>query len=272
LIVVLAAAHLHADGPSDNLPNKVRSVPPPGMLVPAADQAELEAGVLELGKEIEALRAALRSKPALLDLLPDVQIYHKAVHDALVYHEFFNAREIPIAKTLLWQGLERARLLGEGKAPWTTASGLIVRGYVSRIDGSVQPYGLVVPVTHQAGLSRQHRLDIWCHGRGETLSELNFIQGRQTSAGEFTPPHAFVLHPYGRYCNANRFAGEVDLFEALAHVRRHYPIDDNRLVMRGFSMGGAACWQFAVHYAGWWAAAAPGAGFAADLRSANTIT
>src|SRR5262249_21728116 len=28
-----------------------------------------------------------------------------------------------------------------------------------------------------------------------------------------------------------------------------------------FSMGGAACWQFAVHYAGRWAAAAPGAGF-----------
>ncbi len=31
--------------------------------------------------------------------------------------------------------------------------------------------------------------------------------------------------------------------------------------MRGFSMGGAACWQFAVHYPELWAAAAPGAGF-----------
>ena len=36
---------------------------------------------------------------------------------------------------------------------------------------------------------------------------------------------------------------------------------DLRLVVRGFSMGGAACWQFAVHYPGVWAAAAPGAGF-----------
>ena len=32
--------------------------------------------------------------------------------------------------------------------------------------------------------------------------------------------------------------------------------------MRGFCMGGAACWHFAAHYAGLWAAAAPGAGFA----------
>src|SRR5262249_15838577 len=81
------------------------------------------------------------------------------------------------------------------------------------------------------------------------------------SPGEFAPPDAFVLHLYGRYCNANKLAGEVDLFEALDAVRRSYPIDEDRLVVRGFSMGGAACWHFAVHHAGLWAAAAPGAGF-----------
>ena len=59
-----------------------------------------------------------------------------------------------------------------------------------------------------------------------------------------------MLHPYGRYCNANKFAGEIDCFEALDHVKKHYPIDEDRIVMRGFSMGGAACWQFAVHYPG----------------------
>ena len=41
--------------------------------------------------------------------------------------------------------MERASQLRDGKAPWTTATGLVVRGYVSKIDGSVQPYGLVVP-------------------------------------------------------------------------------------------------------------------------------
>jgi len=144
----------------------------------------------------------------------------------------------------------------------TTAAGLVARGYVSKIDGSVQPYGLVVPSSYRPGTPYQHRLDAWFHGRGENLSELNFIDGRQRSLGEFAPPHAFVLHPYGRYCNANKLAGEIDLFEALEHVRKHYPIDENRIVVRGFSMGGAACWQYAVHYAGLWAAAAPGAGFA----------
>jgi pimeloyl-ACP methyl ester carboxylesterase len=262
LVWLLLGHPAWGDGPGDNLPDKVRPVPPAGIPVPDADRADLQAGLDLLAKEIEGLRTVLKSKPALLDLLPDVQVYYNAVRYAVIHNEFFNAKEIPVAKTLLKQGMERARLLREGQAPWTTATGLVVRGYLSRIDGSVQPYGLVVPASYQPPTPHRFRLDTWFHGRGETLSELNFIQGRQTTPGLFTPANTFVLHPYGRYCNANKFAGEIDLFEALDHVQKHYPIDDNRISVRGFSMGGAACWQFAVHYPDRWFAAAPGAGFA----------
>jgi poly(3-hydroxybutyrate) depolymerase len=75
-----------------------------------------------------------------------------------------------------------------------------------------------------------------------------------------------VLHLYGRYCNASKFAGEVDFFEALEAVKRNYPIDENRIVDRGFSMGGASVWHFAVHYPSLWAAASPGAGFAESAQ------
>jgi hypothetical protein len=250
-----------ADGPADNLPDKVRRVPPPGIEVPAGERSELQAGADELGTVIDSLQTVLKSKPQLLELLPDVQVYHKAVDWALRYNEFYRPAEFKTAQTLLKQGMERAQQLREGKAPWTTATGLVVRGYMSKIDGSVQPYGLVVPASYQPNAPYHHRLDLWCHGRGENLTELNFIDGRQKSPGEFTPPGAFVLHLYWRYCCANKLAGEVDCFEAMDSVKSRYPIDENRIVMRGFSMGGAACWQFAVHYPGVWAAAAPGAGF-----------
>jgi hypothetical protein len=249
-----------ADGPADNIPDKVRRVPPPGIKIPDADRADLQAGVDALGKEIESLRTSL-SNTHFAEFLPDVQVFHKAVHDALKYDEIYDKREIAIAKRLLKLGMERAAALREGKIPWNTQTGLVVRGYKSKIDDSIQPYGLVVPAAYQPQAAHQHRLDFWCHGRGEKLTELSFINGRLNSPGEFTPPDAFVLHLYGRYCCANKLAGEVDMFEAYDHVRKHYPIDENRLVMRGFSMGGAACWQFAVHYAGMFAAAAPGAGF-----------
>ena len=111
----------------------------------------------------------------------------------------------------------------------------MVRGYQSKIDDSVQPYGLVVPAEFKPDAAKPFRLDFWCHGRGEKLTELSFLDGRLKSPGEFTPPGAFVLHLYGRYCNANRFAGEVDLFEAYDSVRKHYPIDTNRISVRGFS-------------------------------------
>jgi predicted peptidase len=261
VLLTLFSNHLRADGPADDLADKVRPVPPPGITVKAEDKKELEDGLAKLGGEIEALHKAAKGKPALLELLPDVQIYHNAVHYALKYNEFFKVAEIAVAKTLLTQGMDRAKQLHEGKAPWTTATGLVVRGYVSKIDGSVQPYGLVVPASYHANSPHSYRLDAWLHGRGENLSELNFINDRQKSPGEFTPANTFVLHPYGRYCNANKFAGEIDLLEAMAHAHRHYPVDKNRHVIRGFSMGGAGCWQFAVHYPGYWAAAAPGAGF-----------
>jgi hypothetical protein len=243
-------------------PPPIKPIPPPGIEIPAADRAELEAGVTALGKEIEALRTELKDKPKLLELLPDVLIFYNAVHYALKYNEILHAREIPLAKAQLRQGFARAKELRAGKPSWPTQTGLVVRGYVSKIDGSVQPYGLVVPASYQPNLPFYYRLDIWFHGRSETLTEINFLNDRQKNPGQFTPPNAFVLHPYGRYCNANKFAGEVDTFEALAQIRKQYPIDENRISVRGFSMGGAATWHFAVHHAGLWAAAAPGAGFA----------
>ncbi len=230
-----------ADGPADNRVDKVRPVPPPGVAIPEANRAELQKGVTELGQEIETLGKSLVSRPPLLELLPDVQIFHNAVRYALQYDEFYDVKEIPIARGLLAQGRERAVALREGKSPWTRATGLVVRGYRSRIDGSVQPYGLVVPASYDVNSPYKHRLDLWCHGRGEKLTELSFLNQRMRTPGEFTPPHAFVLHLYGRYCNANKFAGEIDALEAMAHVKTHYPIDEDRVVIRGFSMGGAAC-------------------------------
>ncbi|HEX3147440.1 MAG TPA: prolyl oligopeptidase family serine peptidase [Gemmataceae bacterium] len=250
-----------ADGPADNQVDNVRRIPPMPKEPLAADvKADLQKGVEALGKEIADLRLALKSKPQLLELLPDVQIFFNAVLYAITYDEIFDAkREVPFARKQLDAGMQRAKDLRDGKAPWTTQTGPVARGYVSKIDGSVQPYGLVVPTNFNDGA--KHRLDVWCHGRGESLSEINFIQDRINNPGQFTPAGAFVLHPYGRFCNANKFAGEIDCFEALDHIKKHYRIDDDRLVMRGFSMGGAACWQFAVHYPDVWCAAAPGAGF-----------
>ena len=112
----------------------------------------------------------------------------------------------------------------------------------------LEPYGMLIPEDWKPDEKTGRRLDFWCHGRGEKLSELDFVNQRLTSKGEFQPPGAFTLHLYGRYCCANKFAGEVDLFEALENAKANYNIDPKKLVVRGFSMGGASAWQFGTHF------------------------
>ncbi len=237
-----------------------KRLPPAGIAIAANDRAELTAGAAELRRRIDALAPTLASTPTLARLLPDVEIYHKAVDWALRYDEFFDAKEVAVARRHLQTGHERLAQLRQGNPAWLEATGLVVRGYRSKLDGSVQPYGTVVP----AGWKRDApgRLMVWLLGRGEKRSELAFIAEREAKAPDIAPQNTLLLVPYGRYCNATKFAGEVDVFEAMAAVRTENVIDPLRLIVAGFSMGGASTWHLATHYPGLWAAASPGAGFA----------
>ena len=240
----------------------VKQAPPAGIGVPAADSVELNARLETISKEIESLRTTLRNNPDLLALLPDVQVFHKAVRDALIYDEFFKPGEIEFAREQLTTGLQRAAELRKLTPAWTAARGSIVRAYRSRIDDSVQPYGLRVPADWKPEDKQRRPLYLWFHGRSDTLSEVAFIAGQSSGRREFAPDKAFELHLYGRYCNASKFAGEVDAFEAMEDVIRHYRIDTNRIAALGFSMGGASAWHLAAHHPGIWAVASAGAGFA----------
>lgn len=264
LNLITVASLVFADGPRDNIPENVRRIPKLGIEVSAKNQQALEAKLSVLGTNIALLRD--RDDQQTRELWPDVQVFYRAVSDALRFQEFFQPSEIQAALDLLDDGIARSEQLLAGQAPWLNATGLVVRGYLSRIDHSVQPYGLVIPKTYTHKSAQPYRMDIWFHGRGETLSEVNFLHQRQKHAGTFTPVDTLVLHPYGRYSNAFKFAGEVDVLEAIESVSQQYRIDKNRTSVRGFSMGGAACWQFAVHYADSWFVANPGAGFSETPR------
>ena len=261
-LIVLAlnvAPFALADGIKDNIPENVRRIPELGVPVPEDRAASMRTSLGQLQEKIAAINAG--KDASAKSLLPDVMIFERAVRCALDYQEFFDVKDLDKADALLLEGIKRADQLLAGKPEWITQKGLVVRGYISRIDNTVQPYGLVIPPTYAIDHSVPTRCDIWFHGRGEKLSEVNFLWDRMKNPGEFTPDHTIMLHPYGRYCNAFKFAGEVDVLEALEDVQKRYRIDEDRISVRGFSMGGAACWQFATHYADRWFAANPGAGF-----------
>ncbi len=238
-----------------------KTIPPPGLTLADTDKAELAAGAAALRADLDALARDLAApeSAALAALLPDAEIFHKAVDWALRYDEVMAPKDLAYARQLLARGRERTAQLRDHRSPWLTATGTILRGYRSKLDGSVQPYALVVPPTWP----KPHRqMMVWLLGRGEKRTELTFFSEREAAPPQLAPSDTLVLIPYGRFCNATKFAGETDVFEALAAVRAQYHIDADRIAVAGFSMGGGSSWHLAAHHPGLWAVASPGAGFA----------
>ena len=198
---------------------------------------------------------------------PDVLVLIRAVDLALKQNLFFKKSETKVAGKLLDEAGRRLSAVAEGKrglellvsGPERVEAKLVVGGFVSKIDDSVQPYGLVLPANYKP--RQTYRVDIWLHGRGNTKLEVAFLNERMTKPGQYTPDDTIVLHPFGRHCNAFKFAGETDVYESLAHVQSFIKTKQDRIAIRGFSMGGAGCWHLAAHDPTQWFAANPGAGF-----------
>ncbi len=224
-----------------------------------SDKHDLQVAVDKLSNEVAALKTTLSG--TLADRLADVEICLDAVKLPLKYDELLPVDQ---ARKTLAMGEERAAQLAQGQTPWTLQDG--PRGYYSRIDGSAQPFMFTMPVGFKPDDNKKLRLYIFCRGRTDSSLELAFINSPATpnswNSRPFEPgADRFILQPFGRYCNANRFAGEVDVLESIDAVKKEYNIDDNRIVLTGFSMGGASGWQFATHDSDLWAATSAGAGF-----------
>jgi dienelactone hydrolase len=139
--------------------------------------------------------------------------------------------------------------------------GCVARGYISVIDGTPQPYGLELPDGPIAE-GEMLPLYVWLHGRGAQSTDVHFIRERMRSRGGMAPTRGIVLHPFGRQCVGYKSAGAIDVLHAIEAVKAQYPIDVDRIVLYGFSMGGAGSWSVGAHYPDIWAAIQPGAGFA----------
>ena len=103
-----AVSLVFADGPADNLTDKVRPVPPPGIAIPEKDRAELKKELELLQVKIAVLGDADMKPSPVVQWLPDVIIFEKAAEYALKYNEFYDLKEIAIARDLLRTGHERA--------------------------------------------------------------------------------------------------------------------------------------------------------------------
>ncbi|MGV3483023.1 MAG: prolyl oligopeptidase family serine peptidase [Planctomycetaceae bacterium] len=248
-----------------------KQLPPPGIELP-------EATLDQLRQDTQALRGSLdRAVMGAADAdawRADVEVFVRAVELAIDQNLFYKPKDAEAASRALQIGRDRLEAATRGKRGLellAIGSGgkdqgrTLAGGYISTIDASVQPYGLVLP-SKSLTSDKSYRMDVWLHGRGDTTTEVPFLIDRLDKIGQYSPADVVVLHPFGRHCNAFKFAGETDVYEALEHVRSLLTIDPKRISIRGFSMGGAGVWHLAAHDPGRWFAANPGAGFVDTIQ------
>lgn len=263
----LASAQLRSDGATASF----RGSLPPKPVAALSDEQEAA-----IEKELTAVTAAFQAVKKH-ERAADADIFLKAVRYALDFDEWYDKKPedgIKKATALLDEAKSRIASLKSGKTPWMEGSGNKVLGFYSAIDGSPQPYGVEVPEGLSFGKGKKPvPMWIWLHGRGDTATDLHFVYGKLTSKkpGQFQPKGTIVIHPFGRYCNGWKSAGETDVFEARDDAKARFNVDENRIALAGFSMGGAGAWHMGAHFADQWACVHAGAGFA-DVKRYQKLT
>jgi predicted esterase len=203
---------------------------------------------------------------------PMVEVFAKAADWTVRRNEFHQKDSGKQTLAVLEEGLRRARdFPGFLDSLKNVAERTLACGYRSEIDGSIQPYVVSFPLGYGGDANRKWRLDIVLHGRDNTLTEVKMLAGA-LRRGKTKPDQDFIqLEVFGRGNNAYRWAGETDIFEAenafidlehrLGTKSKDGRIDRERVVLRGFSMGGAGAWHLGLHYPTNWCVIGPGAGF-----------
>lgn len=240
---------------------------------PEVTQAEKD----DLAERAAKLRAAVTelsatAKGPLARQIVDVEIFAKAVEWAVRHNEYPVANSVKTIQQAADLGEKRiATFRSGGAAQLATGPGRTVLGYRSKIDDSVQPYAVTLPRDFDPKLPKRWPLYVVLHGRSDNVDEAVFL--RQHEGKPAPESQTWIqLDVHGRGNNAYRWGGEADVLEAIADVVRRFTIDERRITLWGFSMGGAGAWHLGLHHPGKWASVGAGAGFTDTYRYQKIAT
>ncbi len=151
----------------------------------------------------------------------------------------------------------------------TELRGCFLRGYISELDGSLQPYALYVPEQYDG--SRPFPLVVALHPAGGdhwnglrlVTGYSNMIVSPEEANRHFFPkklPPDFIIacpNGHGFEGPGYRGPGEYDVLRVIEEVRSRYSIKPDAVFLTGASKGGQGTWEIGLKHPELFSAIAP---------------
>ena len=221
----------------------------PAYIPTETELAQIKSRLDELNAAISALKAAKADD----DLVVDAESYAWTVGNVVrVPGAFIDRTYVNKCMTVLSDGLRRAQQIKDGSAAWPKLTGSLHRGYRSFVDGTAQSYTISIPASYDP--AKPTPLYVYLHGRSQFDPDMGLgevggnDQPRGGGGGGGGGQNYIRVNAFGRANNSYRWAGETDIYEAIASIKKRYNIDPERIILAGFSLGGAGSWQIGLHH------------------------
>lgn len=239
------------DTGANDLRIRIGDSSPAELLVPIIARQKLHRRIIALAdkrSKIEASSISRGDKDSLIFHIEDLL-------DALVKSD----PDTPWIKRRIEEAEEFVANVEKGKPPYEGRTGLVRRAYRSPLDGNLQPYALFIPRAYKPG-GKALSLVVAAHGLNNSPEVALRVVTGEAPLGGFNSPRearhfgglpdfgAFVVAPWQYGNSGQRHLGEADLMRVIDEVRAAYPINENRISITGYSLGGTVSFVLPLHY------------------------
>ena len=123
-----------------------------------------------------------------------------------------------------WEAIQK------GQDPYQTIDKPLLRAFHSELDGTLQSYTIRLPEGYHS--KKQYPLLVFLHGSGQDHTQL---LNKKRANGEYIEVAPFGRDKFKAYAYQQ---SQIDIEEVISDVKKHFSIQQDKIVIGGFSMGG----------------------------------
>ena len=201
----------------------------------------------EMRQECDSLKTQAQTQPAnplLNGEYANLRLYLRKA-DLFLRSPTLPEYALPMLYREIMHAKDALRSVRGGKLP-SPSLGIREEAHYVDNDGSYEPFLRYLPSAARTG--RPLPLIVFLHGYSPDQNLLNWpgIEGQLLQLAEELG--FAIVRPFARSNTDFQAIGEQDVLGAIKAMQKRYPIDPDRIILAGYSMGGLGAWSIAAHH------------------------